>query len=83
MMKRSAALLRPHAGIPGAQYADVDKALDERTIGHNPERLSLLQGGIVYSNQVDSAQPRGNLNVFKYVCSPPGWTSRPASSWGV
>ena len=35
-------------------FASVDKALDERTIGHNPERLNLLKGGIVYSNMVRS-----------------------------
>ncbi len=40
------------AGVPGEQFATIDKALDARTIGHNPERLSLLQGGIVYANQV-------------------------------
>jgi hypothetical protein len=28
------------------------QAIDDRTIGHNPERLSLLKGGIVYSNAV-------------------------------
>ena len=28
------------------------QAVDDRTIGHNPERLSLLKGGIVYSNVV-------------------------------
>lgn len=39
-------------GISGEQFASPDKALDARTIGHNPERLSLLQGGIVYANQV-------------------------------
>lgn len=50
------------AGVSGAQFATVDKALDERTIGHNPERLSLLQGGIVYSNQVrDVRQPVANF----------------------
>lgn len=28
------------------------QAVDDRTIGHNPERLSLLKGGVVYSNAV-------------------------------
>lgn len=42
-------------GLPGGQFATPDKALDARTIGHNPERLSLLQGGIVYANQVGAA----------------------------
>ena len=42
-------------GLPGAQFATPDKALDARTIGHNPERLSLLQGGIVYANQVSNS----------------------------
>ncbi len=40
------------AGLPGEMFASVDKALDERTIGHNPERLNLLKGGIIYSNKV-------------------------------
>ncbi|KAK9741574.1 hypothetical protein RND81_03G114200 [Saponaria officinalis] len=39
-------------GLEGDVYATVDKAMDDRTIGHNPERLSLLKGGIVYSNAV-------------------------------
>ena len=38
-------------------FAAVDKALDERTIGHNPERLNLLKGGIIYSNKVASMEP--------------------------
>lgn len=33
------------------------QALDERTIGHNPERLCLLKGGIVYSNAVTTVSP--------------------------
>ncbi|XP_043714160.1 probable starch synthase 4, chloroplastic/amyloplastic isoform X2 [Telopea speciosissima] len=39
-------------GLDGSLYATIDKAIDDRTIGHNPERLSLLKGGIVYSNAV-------------------------------
>jgi starch synthase len=38
-------------------FASVDKALDERTIGHNPERLCLLKGGIVYSSAVTTVSP--------------------------
>lgn len=30
-------------GVSGEMYATIDKALDERTIGHNPERLCLLK----------------------------------------
>lgn len=45
------------SGVPGELFADVDKALDERTIGHNPERLSTLKGGIVYSNAVTTVSP--------------------------
>jgi hypothetical protein len=41
----------------GDQFADIDKALDERTIGHNPERLNLMKGGIVYSNRVTTVSP--------------------------
>jgi starch synthase len=37
-------------GYPATPFATVDRALDERTIGHNPERLCLLKGGIVYAN---------------------------------
>ena len=37
-------------GMSGDAFNTVEKALDERTIGHNPERLSLLKGGVVYSN---------------------------------
>eukprot|EP00803_Ostreobium_quekettii_P003798 evm.model.scf_1142EXC.6 EVM.evm.TU.scf_1142EXC.6 scf_1142EXC:41238-47548(-) len=44
-------------GVPGEVFASVDKALDERTIGHNPERLSLLKGGIGYSNVVTTVSP--------------------------
>lgn len=51
------------AGVPGEQFATIDKALDARTIGHNPERLSLLQGGIVYANQVLSC-------VFSHKAKP-------------
>lgn len=29
-------------GLPGERFASVEKALDERTIGHNPERLNLV-----------------------------------------
>lgn len=31
--------------------------MDPRTRGHNPERLSLLKGGIVYSNAVTTVSP--------------------------
>lgn len=41
----------------GEMFADIDKALDERTIGHNPERLNLMKGGIVYANAVTTVSP--------------------------
>ena len=44
-------------GVSGSLFASVDKALDERTIGHNPERLCLLKGGIVYSSAVTTVSP--------------------------
>ncbi|KAI3425281.1 hypothetical protein D9Q98_009048 [Chlorella vulgaris] len=44
-------------GVSGELFATTDKALDERTIGHNPERLCLLKGGIVYSNAVTTVSP--------------------------
>lgn len=31
--------------------------MDPRTKGHNPERLSLLKGGIVYSSAVTTVSP--------------------------
>jgi starch synthase len=40
-----------------ATFAEVDRALDERTIGHNPSRLSLLKGGVVYSARVTTVSP--------------------------
>ena len=44
-------------GVDGALFATVERALDERTIGHNPERLNLLKGGINYSNIVTTVSP--------------------------
>ncbi|CAH9101830.1 unnamed protein product [Cuscuta europaea] len=41
-------------GLDGSLYGSEEKAVDDRTIGHNPERSSLLKGGIVYSNAVVS-----------------------------
>ena len=32
-------------GIHGEVFASADKALDERTIGHNPERINLMKVG--------------------------------------
>eukprot|EP00891_Asterochloris_glomerata_P000624 jgi/Astpho2/624/fgenesh1_pm.00013_%23_17_t len=46
-----------YSGLPGEMFASPDKALDERTIGHNPERLSLMKGGIVYSNVITTVSP--------------------------
>lgn len=43
--------------MPGKQFASIDKALDERTLGHNPERLCLLKGGVVYANAVTTVSP--------------------------
>lgn len=58
-------------GIDGELFADIDKALDERTIGHNPERLSLLKGGIVYSNAVTTVSPTYAKEVLSGGAS--GW----------
>ena len=44
-------------GVSGDVFAEIDKALDERTIGHNPERLCLLKGGIVYASIVTTVSP--------------------------
>lgn len=44
-------------GVPGETFATIDRALDERTIGHNPERLNLMKGGMVYSNAITTVSP--------------------------
>mmetsp|Transcript_29315 Transcript_29315/g.93806 ORF Transcript_29315/g.93806 Transcript_29315/m.93806 type:complete len:475 (+) Transcript_29315:33-1457(+) len=44
-------------GLPGEAFNTLERAMDERTIGHNPERMSLLKGGIVYSNVVTTVSP--------------------------
>ena len=46
-----------YSGLDGESYATVEKAVDERTIGHNPERMSLLKAGIVYSSAVTTVSP--------------------------
>lgn len=46
-----------HTGASGRPFATIDRALDERTLGHNPERLCLLKGGIVYANAVTTVSP--------------------------
>lgn len=55
-------------GLDGSVYATVDKAIDDRTIGHNPERLSLLKGGVIYSNAVVTVSP---TYLQETLCS--GW----------
>ncbi|KAG8376309.1 hypothetical protein BUALT_Bualt09G0049900 [Buddleja alternifolia] len=55
-------------GLDGSLYATAEKAVDDRTIGHNPERLSLLKGGIVYSNVVVTVSP---TYLKETLCS--GW----------
>ncbi|KZV26815.1 putative starch synthase 4, chloroplastic/amyloplastic-like [Dorcoceras hygrometricum] len=57
-------------GLDGSTYATEEKAVDDRTIGHNPERLSLLKGGIVYSNSVVTVSP---TYLKETLCS--GWLS--------
>ncbi|XP_022850831.1 glycogen synthase-like isoform X2 [Olea europaea var. sylvestris] len=55
-------------GLDGSIYATEEKAVDDRTIGHNPERISLLKGGIVYSNAVVTVSP---TYLKETLCS--GW----------
>ncbi|KAL0308345.1 UNVERIFIED_CONTAM: putative starch synthase 4, chloroplastic/amyloplastic [Sesamum radiatum] len=55
-------------GLDGSMYATEEKAVDDRTIGHNPERLSLLKGGIVYSNAIVTVSP---TYLKETLCS--GW----------
>ena len=44
-------------GVSGEVFATIERALDERTIGHNPERLCLLKGGVVYASAVTTVSP--------------------------
>lgn len=44
-------------GMAGAYFNTLERAMDERTIGHNPERLCLLKGAIVYSNYITTVSP--------------------------
>jgi len=44
-------------GLNGEDFNTLEKAMDERTIGHNPERMCLLKGAIVYSNYVTTVSP--------------------------
>ncbi|XP_011093939.1 uncharacterized protein LOC105173754 isoform X2 [Sesamum indicum] len=55
-------------GLDGSMYANEEKAVDDRTIGHNPERLSLLKGSIVYSNAIVTVSP---TYLKETLCS--GW----------
>ncbi|KAF3437251.1 hypothetical protein FNV43_RR20004 [Rhamnella rubrinervis] len=57
-------------GLEGSVYASIDRAVDDRTVNHNPERLSLLKGGIVYSNAVVTVSP---TYLKETLCS--GWLS--------
>lgn len=75
-------------GVPGEAFADVNKALDERTIGHNPERLCLLKGGIVYASVVTTVSPTYAAETLTGGAA--GWLqstlARPevaAKYWGV
>ncbi|CAI5531569.1 unnamed protein product [Closterium sp. Naga37s-1] len=51
-------------GLDGQSYLDSEKAMDDRTVGHNPERLSMLKGGIVYSNIVTTVSPTYASETF-------------------
>ncbi|CAK9864807.1 unnamed protein product [Sphagnum jensenii] len=57
-------------GLDGQSYRSIEKAIDERTVGHNPERLSLLKGAIVYSNAITTVSP---TYMNETLCS--GWIS--------
>jgi sugar (pentulose or hexulose) kinase len=39
----AAAAAAAAAGVSGEMFATIERALDERTIGHNPERLNLMK----------------------------------------
>lgn len=56
-------------GLDGSMYATEEKAVDDRTIGHNPERLSLLKGGIVYSNAVVFSNISQGNTLLGMACS--------------
>ena len=63
----------PSPVTPVEQWvAEVEKALDERTIGHNPERLSLMKGGVVYSNAVTTVSPTYATEALHAASHEPG-----------
>uniref|UniRef100_A0A7S0UW66 starch synthase n=1 Tax=Polytomella parva TaxID=51329 RepID=A0A7S0UW66_9CHLO len=45
------------AGFPSTSLATQERALDERTIGHNPERLSIIKGALVYCSAAVAVSP--------------------------
>ncbi len=49
------------SGCPGEMFATADKALDERTIGHNPERINLMK---VKGQREYAEQSRGAHHIF-------------------
>ena len=49
-------------GVPGEQFAQIDRALDERTIGHNPERLNLMKARARAGRGVKGAN-RGHMGL--------------------
>jgi len=58
-------------GLDGEFYKDEEKAMDPRTKGHNPERLSLLKAGIVYSNATTTVSPSYASDILNGGAS--GW----------
>lgn len=52
-------------GFDGAPYMFAERALDERTIGHNPERMCLLKGGIVFCNAITTVSPNYAREVME------------------
>lgn len=49
------------SGVDGEVFATIERALDERTIGHNPERLNLMK---VYQQLIGVAACLTHLNEF-------------------
>lgn len=41
----------------------IERAMDERTIGHNPERMCLLKGGLIYRRAQQCSAARGQQHL--------------------
>lgn len=68
-------------GFLGDDFMTIERALDERTIGHNPERMCLLKGGLIYRRAYRPISP-SPLVRRQATSTPPFflWAAPPGNS---